>query len=970
MTIASLLEKYETSLLDQISADKIDQTISLRLPRTVIVQEIISALGSLSYISSKVTYGKPPVFAILNLILNAPEYMVEVEGFRERVMAYVRELEARTEDMRHFRADRHHQLYFKILKRAWEDDGVIDNSEAHILELVKYELGIWDREHFVLAHHPSILQLWDMEQEFYTARNFLIRTGIVLTDASYYVIADEVATQIRRAFGVDLMDITYRRLLNCFTKEELAGVLEHYALPVSGVKDEMIERLLNALIPAQELLNVFGIEGLRDFCRKQGITVSGVKQMVISNIIAYFDEDKDISVENAVEEEPLLPVEPEEKEMDVELFSRILLNLSNQQLYDCLYQCYLFTSGTKEEKVKRLADSPWSERSIFNHLRKDDLSQLCRKFNQPVSGAKQELIDRLLDVRIAATVPEAMAVGNMPTVSKPLDVPPLHTTIAPISNIVSPIADDTTGHTITILLQPVGIEYIKTHFSELDTEEQVMIAVLKESKSLTEEEIERVSAKYSLSWFLYKAHMSELIAKLKKNGKEPIRIKSVQHSNLYQWSEEEPKTDMVLERKSARDIIDALRHGVVPNTNLDMLMVGQSGARRHLSEILSELNDSKSHFKFIRGQYGSGKTFLCSWLKEYALQHEYAVSFLNISHDQPLSDLPVFFAGMINGLRTPEKRDSSALVDIIESWLLNIHKRTLQIEGITRIDSQQKERIRAIVEKNIESQLSKLNDIEPGFGQALRSFYRAKFENNPLAASNVVSWLTGSRSLSLQTLREIGVKGYLEANNVFPRMRALLEIINGARYKGLLLVVDELELVRKFPHVRQREQAFETLRLLIDETGKNGLTGSLLIFTGTDEFFEDERYGLKSYAALAERVLSPLDYGGLVSMRQPIITLESLDRERLAQVIYKIRDLYALSYNWDAAQYASEEAIQSLIESWTMFGEEEIDRKPRPILREFIQILDLCEENKGVRIEDFIKHKTFLRPEEQYPSFN
>jgi hypothetical protein len=958
MTIASILEKYETSLLDQISSDKIDQTISLRLPRTVIIQEIISALGSLSYIAAKVTYGKPPLFAMLNLILNARDHTVEVQGFRGRVLDYIQELSARAEKLRDFRSEKNHQLYFKILKRAWEDDGVIDNSEGRILELVKYELGIWDREHFVLAHHPSILKLWDMEQEFYTARNFLLRTGIILTDNDNYVIADEVVTQIRRSFGVDLMDATYRRLLNSFTKEELAMVLGNYALFVSGSKEEMIERLLNALIPAQELLNVFSIEGLREFCRKQLIAVSGTKYVVIGNIIEHFDEDRDIAEEEPIAEEPLLPAAREEREMDAFLFSKVLLNLSNQQLYDCLYQCHLHTSGTKEEKVKRLVDSPWSERSIFNHLRKDDLSLLCRKFEQPVSGAKQELIDRLLDIKPDITIdPVVIANATSVTGIKAPATADVHT-------------NATTTSVAADLPIPAGLGLISEQFKELDYEEQIIVAVLKESKSLTEEEIERVAAKYGLSWFLYKAHMSEMIGKLKSNGKEPIRVKSVQHINLYQWSEESVKTDVVLERKSARDIIDALRHGVVPNSNLDLLMVGQAGARRHLAQILGEVNSTKSHFKFIRGQYGSGKTFLCSWLKEYALRHEYAVSFLNISHDQPHSDHPIFFSGMINGLRTPEKNDSSALMDIIESWLLAIHKRALQMEGIAKLEPRQRGEVRVIVEKNIDSQLSKLNDIEPAFGHALRTFYKAKFENNPLVASNVVSWITGSRSLSLQTLREIGVKGYLEANNVFPRMRAILEIINGARYKGLLLVVDELELVRKFPHVRQREQAFETLRLLIDETGRNGLAGSLLIFTGTDEFFEDERYGLKSYAALAERVLSPLDYDGLVSMRQPIISLEALDRERLAQVIFKIRDLYALAYNWDAPQFANDAAIQSLIESWTMFGEEAIDRKPRPILREFIQILDLCEENKGVSIEDFLKHKNFIQPEVHFSSFN
>lgn len=137
--------------------------------------------------------------------------------------------------------------------------------------------------------------------------------------------------------------------------------------------------------------------------------------------------------------------------------------------------------------------------------------------------------------------------------------------------------------------------------------------------------------------------------------------------------------------------------------------------------------------------------------------------------------------------------------------------------------------------------------------------------------------------------------------------------------------------------------------------------GCLVIFTGTDEFFEDERYGLKSYQALAERVMTPFSHESFVSMRQPIISLESLDRQRLTNVILNIRDLYGNAYSWDAKLFADDESITKLIGEWTMFGDESVDRKPRPILREFIQMLDLCEENKGVKLDQFLK-KTKLEP--------
>jgi hypothetical protein len=203
-----------------------------------------------------------------------------------------------------------------------------------------------------------------------------------------------------------------------------------------------------------------------------------------------------------------------------------------------------------------------------------------------------------------------------------------------------------------------------------------------------------------------------------------------------------------------------------------------------------------------------------------------------------------------------------------------------------------------------------------------------------------------------KSLNEIGVRGYLEANQVFPRMRALLEVIGGSRFKGLLLMVDELELIRRFPHKRQREQALETLRLLIDETGKNSFPGSLLVFTGTNTFFEDDRAGVKSYKALGDRVAVPESLAGMASMRQPVIPLEGLNDERLLSVVKRVRDIHGIAYNWNAKEHVSDDFLEKLVLEWTTSGDANVTRQPRKVLRELIHRLDIYEENPGVDLNE------------------
>jgi hypothetical protein len=945
MKLLEILERYSDGAIDQIAADKVDESASLRLPRSVIIQEVSAALSSLSYVASALAPSRPPTYAFIKLLLDAPNHLHPVEGFQEKVLLTTKDMTNRAKTGQGLSAEKNYQLYINVLKNAWESDNEIDRSEAQLLEALRNELGMCTREHLLLEHHPDVRQLWDIPGSYISARNHLLVTGLVLTFENNYCIADEVALQIRRSWGIDLKKDTYARFLNLVKKDQLHNALNETGLQVSGVKDEQIDRVINALIPPSEFLDYMQVEELREFCRNNGIQVSGRKSEVISNIIDFFDRGLDLQKDVIEEKISPLPSEPETRELTDDVFSKFLNNLTNDQLYDVLSQSYLKTSGVKEEKINRLIESPWSENSILNRLRKSDLSELCGKLGIQVSGIKSELIDRLIDgarIRFSESTSRAVTEDQESQVeAKQLIEPDKAPDVADLVEEQKPIL-------------PKGLQDVKQDYPTLSEDEQIILSLIKETRSLTEQDIERASRRHGLGWFLTKAHMAEIVAKLQSIGHNPLRVRSVRSINIYEWVGEKIESGQVLEKQAARDVIDALRQGVVPDKNLDLVIIGHSKARTHLKELLSEEKNNKSPFKFIRGPYGAGKTFLSSWLREQALKDEYSVSTVNIGPDQPLSDLPIFYSGLINGLRIPEKTDSCALADILESWLLTIHRKTIQIEGLTSLVSSDPEKLSKIVEQRVESELAYLSDLDPGFAPALRAFYRAKNTNNPVLASTAIAWLSGSRSMSNKMLNEIGVRGYLESNQVFPRIRALLSVIKGSRYQGLLLLVDELELIRKFPHTRQREQALEILRLLIDESGKNGFPGCLLILTGTDSFFEDDRAGLKSYEALADRISTPNGSDGFVSIRQPVLILQGLNSSKLFTVISRIRDIHGIAYNWHSEERFPDIALKKLVQDWTAFGEDSVSRKPRPIIREFIHILDLCEENPNISHEEFI----------------
>ncbi|MFH2056760.1 MAG: BREX system ATP-binding domain-containing protein, partial [bacterium] len=896
-----------------------------------------------------------PTYAFLDLILSSEEHSQPVDGFKEKVLERAEVFSAESSDGKRLSDKKNYGLYKRILANAWGSDGYIDRSEAMLLEALRNELDIWTSEHLLIEHHPDIRPMWESTTAFEAVRNHLLATGIVLVHEDAFVIADEVSTQVRRAWGIELGTPAYSRLLVQFTNMQLKDMLEQTNLQVSGSKEDRVLRVLEGLVPPSTALETLNISDLKDLCRKLDLPVSMAKADLIEAIIGYFDSGADLVQAHQLVEEPPPPPEPEDRLLEPAAYAMLLSHLNMDQLCDILTDSNLAKSGSKPNRIQRILDSPYCEKTSLGKLRGTDLKGLCSRIGVHISGINEERIERILawaarwrtDTQAAPSpvpVPESSVEPATPVPVEP--VPEANVKPSPLAAVAG---------SAVAASPPSGLRDIKVDFPELDEDEQVVLALIKEARSLTETDIDRAAERHGLGWFLTKAHMADLLAKLNKNGATPIGIRSTGGVNIYEWTGRLAGQEQQLRRELARDTIDALRQGVVPECNLNLLAVGQETARNHLLELLDHVQTSRSQFKFIRGAYGSGKTFLCSWLREQAFEKDFAVATVCIGPDQPLSDLPVFFSGMINGLRTPEKRDASALADILESWLITPHKKTARIEGLAPFAASTRARLAALVQARIGDELETISVLDPGFGPALQGFYRARLEGDDEKARIALAWLRGSRSLSAQALGTIGVRGQLEGDQVFPRMRALLQVIAGGHLRGLLLIVDELELVRRFPHARQREAAYETLRLLIDESGENSLPGCLLVCTGTDSFFDDNRYGMQSYEALANRVSVPQSVDGHVSVRQPVVMLEGLDREWLLAVALRVRHTHGNAYGWSAAERLPDAMLERLVDHWTSFGDDNIDRLPRPILRELVHVLDVCEENPEVKADDFFR---------------
>lgn len=948
MKLMDVLPSYSVEQLERLAADKVGEVATLRLPPPVLVKEIASVLSSRTYVGKVLAPSRPPTYAMLKLMLDAPTGRVPAEGLRDRVMELTNQCTQLAADARTLPKGKSYDLYLRLLAAAWESDGGVDRSEAWLLSALRLELGIWTREHLLLEHHPTVRPLWDGPKAFEHARNHLLATGIVLIHEHEFVLAEEVGWQVRAIWEMEMDDPEYVRLLGHLPQRQIRQICELQALPVSGSKDELIARVVAGLVPPQRALDCLHIDEVKELCRTFGIPVSQPKGQLIAAITEHLDHGRDL-----VPEAPPVAVAPveiaqEPRVMEEQRFQELLATLTSDQLYDILSRRGLRVGGAKSERIARLIASPWSEATLLGELPKSTLVEMCRASGLQVSGVKDDLIRRIVDRAGHPETEEKITEIGLGVIDLEGHPP---ASVAVAEDDIDEVEDEPTEQG-TRPLDPPGMHGIRSDFPELSHGEMVVLAILEAARSLTEQELDRVVRRHHLGWFLVKAQMAELIARLAAQGKRPVRVRCSGGVNIYEWTGTHGTP--AVDHASARDLIDALRQGVVPDRHLGELVIGQVAARAHLSGLLGHVAGGRSEFKFLRGPYGSGKTFMCSWLREQAFAQGFAVSTVRVGPDQPLSDLPVLFSGLCTGLRTPEQRDTSAVSDILESWLLGLYRKTAAQEQLSAADPSHRARISTLVGERIEHELAHLDRLDPSFAPAVRHFYLSRLQEDEATARTALAWLRGSGSLSADQLRRIGVRGQLQGEDVFPRMRALVSVIRGGHLRGLVLFIDELELVRRFPHARQRERAYETLRLLIDECGENGLPGTLIVCTGTDPLFEDERFGMPSYEALSNRIRLPSTSDSAISVRQPVIRLEALDGPRLEAMAARVRDLHGVAYGWDAPGRFDAGLLRRFVDDTMAFTSSGVGRVPRPVLRKLVHVLDLCEENPDVPVSQFV----------------
>jgi hypothetical protein len=354
-----------------------------------------------------------------------------------------------------------------------------------------------------------------------------------------------------------------------------------------------------------------------------------------------------------------------------------------------------------------------------------------------------------------------------------------------------------------------------------------------------------------------------------------------------------------LDQATAEQIIESLRRGVPPRRGVSRYATGTDFVEkvrdRHLSK---EITAGK--IRFVGGSWGAGKTHFFRLLREYAFEQNLLVSNVELSSGQtPFNKFERVFFEIVRNMASPKmdrSNDLSAalpfgevLREVLDDWTDEHGSKHAAIEALN-------------------SDLMEQIDIDIDFRRVVVEYWKTFAEDGRTAdvveniRGTLMQWFEGEGQATAFR-RDFGVQKMVKKENARIFLASLGKFVRWLGFRGLLVLLDESEMSHSTMRKSSLRDAHNNLLHLINEAESVG--GLFLLYAAVPEFFDDPKYGIKTYGALAQRI-------GALEAKQP----KSLDKvwnidylaqedDAFASAAAKIRGIYEVAYADEVASLPS-----------------------------------------------------------------
>ncbi|MFN3326652.1 MAG: BREX system ATP-binding domain-containing protein [Bryobacteraceae bacterium] len=323
-----------------------------------------------------------------------------------------------------------------------------------------------------------------------------------------------------------------------------------------------------------------------------------------------------------------------------------------------------------------------------------------------------------------------------------------------------------------------------------------------------------------------------------------------------------------------------------------------------------ELADGIGCFKYLEGDYGSGKTQFINSLAQRASEQNVVTALVTVGNECPFNSPAAIFTAIMESFTPPTdaKRDDKGIEVLIDCW---IERKIRQLGAEPGGD------VPEIVQRQIEQQIAGLWKGAPDqqMASALTALSQRLLKSNcgareSVADAELIAWVRGGNIRSA-ALKSHGLHEPVRDENAFRRLKTVIAFLRSRMgYRGFLIAFDEGTRTSSFRRgSAKQKQAIENLLTMINQNAEGEFGGVMFLYAATPDFRSEV---ISSYRALQDRIGTKAFSKG--SPQVPLINIEEANSE---DVIYSIgkRLLFVFSkaygIAWDeAVQMAN---MQSLV---------------------------------------------------------
>ena len=405
--------------------------------------------------------------------------------------------------------------------------------------------------------------------------------------------------------------------------------------------------------------------------------------------------------------------------------------------------------------------------------------------------------------------------------------------------------------------------------------------------------------------------------------------------------------------------------GVVPRIGAPYIAIGRHDEISALLSDLEQIDQGCGTMRFIIGRYGSGKSFLIQLIRGYALERNFITADVDLSPERRLYGTSgsgvATYRELLKNMASKSSPDGAALPKIIARWIDSLRSELIA-KGISPDAADFADKLNLLA-------LEKLKGIEDmvggfDFSRVISQYYMAHITGDDEKKSACLRWLRGEYSTKTEARSSLGffTSVIIDDDNWYDFIKLWARLVRFMGYRGLIVFIDECVNLYKITHRVSRENNYEKILSMFNDTLQGRAEGLGLILGGTPQFMDDTRRGLFSYEALRSRLCdsryASSDYKNTVG---PVIRLKRLSDDELFALIARITSLYSVNYG-KPPRITEEQMIEFLNISLARTVADSMVT-PREMLRDYMTVLNILMQNDEVSFEQ-IMQKT-PRVEEQ-----